>query len=662
MAADHAPTSSPVGETPTTPAERPAEASTPSPRLRKLDLPGGLRVKLILPYVLLSLLTATIGIFVVIRLVAANARDVLLNQLTAAGRSVTDGIVTRERVHLDTLRRLAFTAGVAEAVVNNDETALQQLLGPLVLNDRLEVLTVVNAAGLEEKTFILNPDGLSYAESRNVDLMGEPLVANVLRGAQDELGDKFAGLRVLGSGAFLFTSAPIQDANGAVVGALLLGTRLETLLRNLKDQSGADVLALDPAGKFVATTFASVDEGPATLELPPAQAAALTAESLEERAINGRRHQLLYTPLVVRQAPVGILAVALPSDYIVSDEITSRNTFAGVFGLGTGVMILVGLLLAQHIARPILRLRNVSQAVAGGDLEQSTGVERSDEIGDLAVAFDAMTGRLRERTAEARRLYQETVQRNQELQEINARLHSAQQQLIQSEKLAAVGQLTAGIVHDVKNPLAVIKGLAEILQEEDGLNGFIREQLTLIRDNASRANTIVSDLLKFARQSTPEMGLRDLRETLQAALRLTEYLVRKGHVRAELELPAEAVLVTYDAQQIEQVLINLIQNAIQAMPNGGRLILSLESAGAQAVITVRDTGTGIAPENLRRIFDPFFTTKPEGEGTGLGLSVSYGIIARHHGEITVESVLGQGAAFIIRLPVNQPETPIPTGE
>ncbi|MBP7690840.1 MAG: hypothetical protein KA764_02940, partial [Anaerolineales bacterium] len=138
--------------------------------------------------------------------------------------------------------------------------------------------------------------------------------------------------------------------------------------------------------------------------------------------------------------------------------------------------------------------------------------------------------------------------------------------------------------------------------------------------------------------------------------------VRKGHVHPHLELPEYAVLLTYDAQQIEQVLINLIQNAIQAMPNGGELRLTLQATAEWATVTVHDTGLGIAPENLRRIFDPFFTTKPEGEGTGLGLSVSYGIVTRHHGEISVESVLGQGTTFIIRLPVNQPELPLPTGD
>ncbi len=615
-----------------------------------------------MPFLSLAILTAMAGIFIVMRLVAASARDVLLNQLKNSGGVVTDSIVRRERGHLDTLRRIAFTTGVAEAVQADDEAALDTLLGPLVLNDRIEVLTVVDQRGVEEKTFILNPDNRSYETSRNVDLAQEPLVAQVLSSQADELGDKFAGVRLLGSGAYLFTSAPVRNAAGELVGALLMGTRLDSLLRELGTQSGADIAALDDRGQVMAMTFVGLEEGVGAVALSAAEQAQVGTGLLLARTLNRRPYEVLYAPLVVRAQAVGTLAVALPSDYIVSNEITSRNTFAGIFGAGLMLMILLGMLLTRHIAQPILRLRDVSRAVAGGNLDQSTGIARRDEIGQLAGAFDVMTGRLRERTAEALRLYEETVQRNRELADINARLQSAQQQLVQSEKLAAVGHLTAGIVHDVKNPLAVIKGLAEILQEEDGLNGFVREQLTLIRDNASRANTIVSDLLKFARQSTPEMSLRDLRETLQATLRLTEYLVRKGHVHPHLELPEYAVLLTYDAQQIEQVLINLIQNAIQAMPNGGELRLTLQATAEWATVTVHDTGLGIAPENLRRIFDPFFTTKPEGEGTGLGLSVSYGIVTRHHGEISVESVLGQGTTFIIRLPVNQPELPLPTGD
>jgi two-component system NtrC family sensor kinase len=296
----------------------------------------------------------------------------------------------------------------------------------------------------------------------------------------------------------------------------------------------------------------------------------------------------------------------------------------------------------------------MSQAVAAGDLDQNTGVRRSDEIGELASAFDQMTLHLRERTAEAARLYAETVQRNKELAEINAQLQATQLQLIQSEKLAAIGQLTAGIVHDVKNPLTVIKGMAELLQEEEGLPASIKEELNVIRESAVKANRIVTDLLKFARQSTPEMKHQDMRETVEAALRLTAYLTREAHIQVKADLPGEPVMVTYDSRQVEQVLLNLIHNSVQAMPNRGSLLVNMSKADGAVAIAIQDTGVGIPPENLSRIFDPFFTTKAESEGTGLGLSLSYGIIANHRGRLDVVSEVGKGTTFTILLPDEQP--------
>jgi two-component system NtrC family sensor kinase len=347
--------------------------------------------------------------------------------------------------------------------------------------------------------------------------------------------------------------------------------------------------------------------------------------------------------------------VVLTSSFIVTAEATSRFGFSALFALGTVAMIVLGYRLSQSIARPILRLRSMAQAVASGDLDQQSGLRRPDEIGDLAVAFDVMTERLQTRTAEAERLYGEAVDRNRQLAEMYERLQLAQMQLIQSEKLAAVGQLTAGIVHDVKNPLAVIKGMAEELLEDSNGRPDVHEAVQVIRDNATRANSIVTDLLKFARQSTPELVRRDLRETLEGALRLTGYLLRKGSIRLEQKLPARPVNVTYDAQQIEQVLINLIQNAVQAMPQGGTLHIQLASRHGGAEVRLRDSGTGIPAEVLPRIFDPFFTTKVEGQGTGMGLSVSYGIVSRHGGRIDVESQVNKGTTFTILLPEHPPE-------
>jgi two-component system NtrC family sensor kinase len=153
-----------------------------------------------------------------------------------------------------------------------------------------------------------------------------------------------------------------------------------------------------------------------------------------------------------------------------------------------------------------------------------------------------------------------------------------------------------------------------------------------------------------------------MRSTLESVFRLTEYLIRKGNVTLVPDLPLTAVMAMYDAQQIEQVLINLVTNAVQAMPEGGTLDVSLKETDDKLVITMRDSGEGIPEENIGRIFDPFFTTKPEGEGTGLGLSVSYGIISRHRGLIEVESEVGIGTTFIISLPVRADKSEEPPVE
>ena len=400
----------------------------------------------------------------------------------------------------------------------------------------------------------------------------------------------------------------------------------------------------------MATTF-SDQEGPdAGFALSPAQLESLDGYSTRRFEVYGRDYEGGYAPLISRQTTLGTLGVALPSNFLVSSESISRTSFSVIFSLGTIAIIVVGYLLAQSISRPILRLRRMAQAVAAGDLEQSSEIRRPDEIGDLAIAFDAMTDDLQARTAETQRLYTEAIERNRQLQEMYTRLQAAQQQLVQSEKLASVGQLSAGIVHDVKNPLGVIKGIAEELLEDLPPGSQENESLQVIRDNASRANAIVTDMLTFARQTPPAMLRRDLRETVEGSLRLTSYMLRKGKVELDLQVPQQPVMATFDSQQIQQVIINLVQNAVQAMPDGGQLRVALAAENGMATIEVADSGTGISPENLPRIFDPFFTTKPEGQGTGMGLAVSYGIISRHNGTIEAKSEVGTGSTFVVRLP------------
>ncbi len=628
------------------------------PRPRWLTLLSSLRAKLILPYVLLTMIIAMVGTFVVTQLVTSSFQERFRNQLDEASRVAADEIVRREKAQLANLRFMVFTEGVAQAITRGQAATLEDRLLPVALNYKVEAITAVNLQGRELLTLARDPATGQYNPSRGGDFSGYPVVANVLEGRADDQGDKFIGLLGTGRGLYLFTSAPVRDETGKLVGALMVGTQLDSLLSDLKAQVAADLIVLDSSGKFVATTLP--DSGTLkvrrALELDPAQTADLGLSfirTLDPAALSNRSYQAEYAPLIVRQQVAGVLAVVLPSNFILERGATSRNQISLIFALGTMAIIIVGYVLAQSIARPILRLRAVSQAVAAGDLNQSTGLRQSDEIGELASAFDVMTLKLRERTAEAARLHAETLERNEQLAQANAQLQTAQHQLVQSEKLAAVGQLTAGIVHDVKNPLAIIVGLAEELPEHVQLDPVAKKHLTTIRDSARRANAIVTDLLKFARESTPDLKRQDLRDTIETVLRLTDYLARKAKVQVVKDLPAGPVMILYDALQIEQVLMNLVQNAIQAMPNGGMLRVNLSQASDAVAIAVQDTGVGIPPKNLSRIFDPFFTTKPPGEGTGLGLSTSYGIVARHGGRIDVGSVVGEGTTFTILLSAAQ---------
>ncbi len=609
-----------------------------------------LRTKLILPYVILTLGVSFVGIFIVTRLVSSSVRERFVNQLYQAARVASDAEVRIEETQLTSLRLMVFTVGVPEALGQDDSGALSVLLFPIAVNNGLDSVVALDPQGKEILGLGLNPNTGQYERTSGAEFNQYPFVAKVLSGESDQAGDKFTGVVVTSSGPVLYTSAPVRTASGELVGALLSGTRLSAITHALKEQSLADVGLLDPDGRLLTSTLMLPEGEASPLDLTNPPSGADPPSDIRELTLFDRAYQVVYAPWVVRDQSLGSIAVALPSNFVVSTEATSRNQFSLIFATATLAVIVLGYLLAQSIAGPILRLRTMAQAVAAGDLEQQSGLTRGDEIGDLAQAFDVMTSRLQSRTMEANRLYEETVERNRQLAEMYERLQAAQQQLIQSEKLAAVGQLAAGIVHDVKNPLGVIKGMAEELMEDTIDQPAIRQGLLVIRDNANRANLIVTDLLKFARQSTPTMQKRDLRETIQGCLRLTDYLIRKGNVKVETELPDDPIWATYDPQQIEQVIINLIQNAVQAMPDGGKLETRMIDLGTEVELSVTDNGKGISPEHLSRIFEPFFTTKPEGQGTGMGLAVSYGIISRHGGTIDVSSQVGRGTTFSLRLP------------
>jgi two-component system NtrC family sensor kinase len=269
--------------------------------------------------------------------------------------------------------------------------------------------------------------------------------------------------------------------------------------------------------------------------------------------------------------------------------------------------------------------------------------ERNRQIQEAAEQLEQ---KVEERTAELK-------QSNEELQRTITVLRETREQLVIAEKLAALGELTAGIAHEINNPTAVILGNIDLLVDELGPAAEdVREEIDLIIAQIYRIKEIIDNLLQYARPSqfAGYVGEVDVNETVRDTLKLVRHLTRKQPIEVRLELEAGRA-VQINRSELQQVLVNLLANAIHALEDkGGEITVRTRDWEQRGVtVTVKDTGVGIAPEHLGNVFNPFFSTKGQGEGTGLGLSISYGLIRRYGGTITVASELGVGTEFTVYL-------------
>jgi len=224
-------------------------------------------------------------------------------------------------------------------------------------------------------------------------------------------------------------------------------------------------------------------------------------------------------------------------------------------------------------------------------------------------------------------------------------------QLLQSQKLAALGVMAGGIAHEIRNPLAISSSAAQFVMEDDVTPGFMRECAEKIQAGIQRASVIIENLLRFAHPSErAEMAQVDLLAVLTETLTLVRNQARIQKIKVSSRLPKEPVLISGIVSLLQQAFMNLFLNAINAMPDGGALSLSVERTDSEVSVRVADTGHGISREDVNRIFDPFYTTSPVGKGTGLGLSITYSIVKQHFGSIEVNSAEGKGSAFTVTLP------------
>ncbi len=370
-----------------------------------------------------------------------------------------------------------------------------------------------------------------------------------------------------------------------------------------------------------------------------------------------RRRIYTYVPVMVEGVQQGALEL---SESLSEEQAHLRHlvlqravTAGGLAVLFTAAAWILG---AWFVGRPMHALVDKARRVGAGDLGGPLVLNQQDEIGDLAAEINAMCEQL-------------DAARKQLASETQARIH-ALEQLRHADRLATVGQLAAGVAHELGTPLNVVTQRAKMIATGEVQGAEAADGARIVFEQSQRITGVIRQLLDFARRRSPTKAPQDVRSIAEQTTAFLAPLARKSSVEVQMKLPEAPVVCDVDSGQIQQVLLNLMMNGIHAMKRGGTLHVEVDTArvvppadvGGIANdyirVRVRDTGAGIAPENQARIFEPFFTTKDVGEGTGLGLAVSWGIVREHEGWLEVESQVGQGSTFAVFLPAQARATEV----
>lgn len=434
-------------------------------------------------------------------------------------------------------------------------------------------------------------------------------------------------------------SVPVYDAYKAPAGALTLGSEIGTADAMKFSKITRSQILLFADGHIVASTL--TDPG-ASLDLSNILKDPFSGSVVKQVPL-GNQHYFYVAGKFDSLSKDQSMGYVLLSSY--EDSLRAlKETQQVLVSVSLAAILIGGIIiwfLIDRVTQPLRELRYSAEAVGRGDFSQRVSVHSNDECGELADSFNKMT----ENVQQSRSQLEKTVET----------LKTTQEQLIQSEKLSAVGEFVAGVAHELNNPLAAVMGFAELLREAHADSQYKR-QLDLIYKAAQRCQKIVQALLSFARRHRVERKPVSPNELIEAVLEIVAYPLRTGNIELITALDPKAPMIMADGHQIQQVLLNIVNNSRQAIEthqSGGKIRITSAVSAQNVRIVIQDNGPGIHPENLRRVFDPFFTTKEVGKGTGLGLSLCYGIIKEHGGNIFAESRPGEGATFVIELPVAQ---------
>jgi signal transduction histidine kinase len=570
-----------------------------------------------------------------------------INDQVDAVAGVVGNVIRQELDKLLTFCELKiYFAPIQEALNRHDLARLRQLIIPMKTLSRVDLVAIFDRDGKE----ILRLDHMGLMDK---DLERQPIVGQGLSGQRSQ------GIITTENRMFMCAIAPNETSGvkGGMNGAMLVGQVVDDrFVELIKETAGIDLVISDQAGNIMASSLGDTAPFAPQLDLKRV-AAELPGQGGRSRStftVNSVPFRAAHRVFSVYPGSWAIISVVMD---ISASATTKRKIITVMITLmcvGVAAAFIVSVVIARSISRPIKELVDATEGIASKNAAQRGQDVGGDEIGRLTQSFNAMIGRIlqdMETISEARNKAQEY---SHELEESNRELRRARRELIQASKLVAMGQLGAGIAHELNQPLLAIGLFAEQSLKYLSRESQEYRNVERIVGQVNRMSKIINQIRLFARQSVLEPQPIDISESVRKALALVERQLADANIDVTLTLTDHLPKVPADDNQLQQVFLNLITNARDAMLQKGAGRLAIESTalcGGQFVaVDFSDNGVGISPETLNEIFLPFFTTKKDLKGMGLGLSISYGIIERHNGVIRVHSTPGEGTTFRVILP------------
>ena len=621
-----------------------------------------IRIKVILPYLLLTLLVAITGAYVVTRLVTNSLSERLNNQLLEAGRVVSDDFARQEIQHIDNARIVIFTRGVAEALRDANQASLDELVTPTAGGVGIENLFILNLQGQEMLHLLKQADGTLSKVTKSARENPLEFTQAMLESNHPDTPPTRAIRRDPENNRWYYFTAVPFVANDQMIGAVVIGTSIDVIMPLLKSTSLADVIIYGEDGQAVASTFMAQGEQESiflkTLSIPETTYQEVVAsEELvfgENISLEERSYSLARGRLQVSDDLLGVFAVVLSSDYVVETSAVNRNLYVLIFSIAMVVVVLLGFIIARRIIDPLSSLVQTSQAIAGGDLTRRTGIRSKDEIGALASTFDEMTGHLQQRTEELERT-------NQILQQMDR------------TKVSFI-HISA---HELRTPLTLIQGYTYMLQQMAKKEVELEAISNGLMDGFYRMEEVVNSMLDVSKIDSKTLEISPVDSKLSFIIAKAKKPFESALKERHLELTTEGLdnlpNIKADSELLHKVFYHVLMNAIKYTPDGGKIFINGKtvdtgSNSPDVEVSVRDTGIGIDKENHEIVFEKFYQTgevlmhstgktKFKGGGPGLGLAIARGIVEAHGGKIWLDSPgydekTNPGTTVYVRLPVN----------